>query len=161
MSSADQSAIMAALESSYAKMPKLAMVDSDKGITNLHVSSDVIIDASMPVVVRDSGKMWNKARTLGILPHSRATVELSRSAAAPVEACAVWLLRPLLSDAFGAGSDAKRHQPTPPPFYGRSVLCVASTAACSAERCWQRALRAPAPATSRTAKRCATRSRPA
>jgi len=60
MSSADQSAIKAALESSYAKMPKLAMVDSDKGITNLHVSSDVIIDASMPVVVRDSGKMWNK-----------------------------------------------------------------------------------------------------
>ena len=36
------------------------MVDSDKGITNLHVPSDVIIDASMPVVIRDSGKMWNK-----------------------------------------------------------------------------------------------------
>ena len=44
----------------YAKRPGLAMVNSSKGITNLHVPSDVIIDASMPVVVRDSGKMWNK-----------------------------------------------------------------------------------------------------
>jgi isocitrate dehydrogenase len=42
----------------YAKRPALAMVDSDNGITNLHVPSDVIVDASMPVVVRDSGKMW-------------------------------------------------------------------------------------------------------
>lgn len=40
--------------------PWLAMVDSDKGITNLHAPNDVIVDASMPVVVRDSGKMWNK-----------------------------------------------------------------------------------------------------
>ena len=44
----------------YTKRPGLAMVNSSKGITNLHVPSDVIIDASMPVVVRDSGKMWNK-----------------------------------------------------------------------------------------------------
>jgi isocitrate dehydrogenase len=43
----------------YKTRPWLAMVNSDKGITNLHVPSDVIIDASMPVVVRDSGKMWN------------------------------------------------------------------------------------------------------
>ncbi len=42
----------------YAKRPALAMVDSDKGITNLHVPNDIIIDASMPVVVRESGKMW-------------------------------------------------------------------------------------------------------
>ena len=40
--------------------PDLAMVDSDKGITNLHVPSDVIIDASMPAMIRNSGKMWNK-----------------------------------------------------------------------------------------------------
>jgi monomeric isocitrate dehydrogenase len=40
------------------------MVDSAKGITNLHVPSDVIIDASMPVVIRDSGKMWNKDNEL-------------------------------------------------------------------------------------------------
>jgi len=40
--------------------PNIAMVDSDKGITNLHASNDVIIDASMPVVVRDGGQMWNK-----------------------------------------------------------------------------------------------------
>jgi len=39
--------------------PALAMVNSDKGITNLHVPSDVIIDASMPAMIRDSGKMWN------------------------------------------------------------------------------------------------------
>jgi isocitrate dehydrogenase len=46
------------LQACYATRPALAMVDSDKGITNLHVPSDVIVDASMPVVVRDSGKMW-------------------------------------------------------------------------------------------------------
>jgi isocitrate dehydrogenase len=43
----------------YKKMPDLAMVDSDKGITNLHVPNNVIIDASMPVVIRDGGRMWN------------------------------------------------------------------------------------------------------
>jgi isocitrate dehydrogenase len=47
------------IAATYEKRPGLAMVDSGKGITNLHVPSDVIIDASMPVVVRDSGKMWN------------------------------------------------------------------------------------------------------
>lgn len=44
----------------YANNPDIAMVDSDKGITNLHVPSDVIIDASIPAVVRNSGQMWNK-----------------------------------------------------------------------------------------------------
>lgn len=44
----------------YAEKPDLAMVDSDKGITNLHAGNDIIIDASMPVVVRDGGNMWNK-----------------------------------------------------------------------------------------------------
>ena len=44
--------------------PKVAMVDSDKGITNLHVTSDVIIDASMPAMIRDGGKMWNGAGEL-------------------------------------------------------------------------------------------------
>src|SRR5690606_27871878 len=43
----------------YAKRPAVAMVNSDKGITNLHVPSDVIVDASMPAMIRDSGKMWN------------------------------------------------------------------------------------------------------
>jgi isocitrate dehydrogenase len=56
---ADQQAeIKADIESVYADRPKLAMVDSDKGITNLHVPSDVIIDASMPAAIRSSGKMW-------------------------------------------------------------------------------------------------------
>jgi len=50
--------IEADIRSEYTKRPRLAMVDSDKGITNLHVPSDVIVDASMPVVVRDGGKMW-------------------------------------------------------------------------------------------------------
>lgn len=48
------------LQDCYKTRPWLAMVDSSKGITNLHVPSDVIVDASMPVVVRDSGQMWNK-----------------------------------------------------------------------------------------------------
>jgi len=50
--------IEADIQATYAKRPRLAMVDSDKGITNLHASNDIIIDASMPVVIRDSGKMW-------------------------------------------------------------------------------------------------------
>jgi isocitrate dehydrogenase len=50
--------IEADIQAVYKKRPPLAMVNSDKGITNLHVPSDVIIDASMPPVIRDSGKMW-------------------------------------------------------------------------------------------------------
>ena len=49
-----------AIAASFAKGPDLAMVDSDRGITNLHVPSDVIIDASMPAMIRNSGQMWNK-----------------------------------------------------------------------------------------------------
>lgn len=48
------------IEACYATRPDLAMVNSDKGITNLHVPSDVIIDASMPAMIRNSGQMWNK-----------------------------------------------------------------------------------------------------
>jgi isocitrate dehydrogenase len=55
---AKRAEIEADIQAVYAKRPALAMVDSDKGITNLHVPSDIIVDASMPVVVRDSGKMW-------------------------------------------------------------------------------------------------------
>ena len=50
--------IEADIQEVYKKQPPLAMVDSDKGITNLHASNDIIIDASMPVVIRDSGGMW-------------------------------------------------------------------------------------------------------
>jgi len=57
---ADQrAAIEADIEAAYASGPALAMVDSDRGITNLHVPSDVIVDASMPAMIRTSGKMWN------------------------------------------------------------------------------------------------------
>lgn len=52
--------ILADINSVYASRPELAMVNSDKGITNLHVPSDVIIDASMPAMIRNSGRMWNK-----------------------------------------------------------------------------------------------------
>jgi isocitrate dehydrogenase len=51
-------AIEADVQAVYQKRPPMAMVNSDKGITNLHVPSDIIIDASMPPVIRDSGKMW-------------------------------------------------------------------------------------------------------
>ena len=50
--------IQADIEATYARRPRLAMVNSDKGITNLHVPSDVIIDASMPAAIRTSGQMW-------------------------------------------------------------------------------------------------------
>ncbi len=55
-----KSEVEAALASCIANGPDLAMVNSDKGITNLHVPSDVIIDASMPAMIRTSGQMWNK-----------------------------------------------------------------------------------------------------
>ena len=54
-----QAQIEADIKAVYAVRPALAMVNSDKGITNLHVPSDVIVDASMPAMIRDSGKMWN------------------------------------------------------------------------------------------------------
>lgn len=55
-----KAAVEAEIEKCFAEGPDLAMVDSDKGITNLHVPSDVIIDASMPAMIRTSGCMWNK-----------------------------------------------------------------------------------------------------
>ena len=57
---AKRQAIELALESAITNGPDLAMVNSDKGITNLHVPSDVIIDASMPAMIRTSGRMWDK-----------------------------------------------------------------------------------------------------
>ncbi|NML96777.1 NADP-dependent isocitrate dehydrogenase [Paraburkholderia sp. RP-4-7] len=51
-------AIEADIKAQYAQRPQLAMVNSDKGITSLHVPSDVIVDASMPAMIRESGKMW-------------------------------------------------------------------------------------------------------
>lgn len=66
--------IKKAIESSIADGPDLAMVNSDKGITNLHVPSDIIIDASMPAMIRNSGKMWDKngelQDTKAIIPDS-------------------------------------------------------------------------------------------
>ena len=56
----EQAEVEAAIEKVYENSPALAMVNSDKGITNLHVPSDVIIDASMPAMIRTSGQMWNK-----------------------------------------------------------------------------------------------------
>lgn len=60
----ERSEILLAIDSCYKKQPDLAMVNSDKGITNLHVPSDVIIDASMPAAIRSSGKMWGPDGTL-------------------------------------------------------------------------------------------------
>ena len=66
--------IEADIQSAFANGPAVAMVNSDKGITNLHVPSDVIVDASMPAMIRTSGQMWNaegKAQdTLAVLPDS-------------------------------------------------------------------------------------------
>ncbi len=56
----EQAEVEAAIDQAIANGPALAMVNSDKGITNLHVPSDVIVDASMPAMIRTSGQMWNK-----------------------------------------------------------------------------------------------------
>lgn len=83
-----RSIIEADLKAAYANGPDLAMVNSDKGITNLHVPSDVIIDASMPAMIRTSGQMWNKEGkqqdTKAVIPDSsyagiyQATVEFCK-----------------------------------------------------------------------------------
>ena len=66
-----QAQIEADIQAVYAVRPALAMVNSDKGITNLHVPSDVIVDASMPAMIRDSGKMWG---TDGQLHDTKAVI---------------------------------------------------------------------------------------
>ncbi|MGW2667669.1 NADP-dependent isocitrate dehydrogenase [Streptomyces sp. NPDC001272] len=70
----DGDAVKASIDAEIAEGPALAMVDSDKGITNLHVPSDVIVDASMPAMIRTSGHMWGpdgaEADTLAVLPDS-------------------------------------------------------------------------------------------
>ena len=80
--------IEADIQAAYQNGPALAMVNSDKGITNLHVPSDVIVDASMPAMIRGGGKMWNAAGkeqdTLAVIPDScysgiyQATIEFCK-----------------------------------------------------------------------------------
>lgn len=69
---ATRAQILADIDAVYASQPRLSMVNSAKGITNLHVPSDVIIDASMPAMIRGGGKMWNKEDkeedTLAMIP---------------------------------------------------------------------------------------------
>ena len=77
LSPAIKTAVEAEIQKCFAEGPDLAMVDSDKGITNLHVPSDIIIDASMPAMIRNSGKMWNKEGkaqdTKAVIPDSSYT----------------------------------------------------------------------------------------
>jgi len=74
LSSSEQKKLQEALDKALEHGPEVAMVDSDNGITNLHVPSDVIIDASMPAMIRTSGKMWDKngqtRDTLAVIPDS-------------------------------------------------------------------------------------------
>ncbi len=75
----ERAPIEAAIQATFEQRPAVAMVDSDRGITNLHVPSDIIIDASMPPMIRDSGKMWNPAGELqdtkAVIPdHSYAPI---------------------------------------------------------------------------------------
>jgi isocitrate dehydrogenase len=69
---AEKAAILGDIDATYKARPALAMVNSDRGITNLHVSSDTIIDASMPAMIRESGKMWGPDGklhdTLAVIP---------------------------------------------------------------------------------------------
>src|SRR3954452_4516019 len=84
---AERAAIEADVAAALETGPALAMVDSDRGITNLHVPSDIIIDASMPPMIRDSGKMWNAA---GDLQDTKAVIPDSSYAgvyAAVVDDC--------------------------------------------------------------------------
>ena len=67
----ERAVIEADIEKVYARGPAIAMVDSDRGITNLHVPSDIIIDASMPPMIRDSGRLWNAE---GVLQDTKAVI---------------------------------------------------------------------------------------
>lgn len=88
LTSEEKSAVEDTIKQCYEKGPSLAMVNSDKGITNLHVPSDVIIDASMPAMIRTSGKMWNSQGnpqdTKAVIPDSsyasvyQATIDFCR-----------------------------------------------------------------------------------
>lgn len=83
-----KTAIEAAIQDTFKNRPAIAMVNSDKGITNLHVPSDVIVDASMPAMIRSSGQMWNaegkQQDTKAVIPDSsyagvyQATIEFCR-----------------------------------------------------------------------------------
>ena len=73
-----RSAVEADIDNAYKDGPDLAMVNSDRGITNLHVPSDVIIDASLPAMIRTSGQMWNK---VGELQETKAVIPDSSYAA--------------------------------------------------------------------------------
>lgn len=74
LAEAEKAAIEKDIEKVFAEAPAVAMVNSDKGITNLHFPNDVIVDASMPAMIRNSGKMWNAKGetqdTLAVLPDS-------------------------------------------------------------------------------------------
>src|SRR5436190_3141157 len=83
----EKAAIKADIQATYAKRPGLAMVNSDRGITNLHVPSDVIIDASMPAMIRESGRMWGPdgklhdvIAAIPIVPTRRCSRPSSRTA---------------------------------------------------------------------------------
>jgi isocitrate dehydrogenase len=75
---AERAPLLLEIDAAYTSQPELAMVDSDRGITNLHVPSDVIVDASMPAMIRSSGCMWNKAGKLAdtkaVIPDSSYAV---------------------------------------------------------------------------------------
>lgn len=74
LDASEKNELLQALQNTLIRGPKMAMVNSDKGITNLHVPSDVIIDASMPAMIRNGGKMWDAAGnlqdTLAVIPDS-------------------------------------------------------------------------------------------
>ena len=84
-----QNNILSDISAVFKSNAELAMVDSDNGITNLHVPSDVIIDASMPAMIRNSGKMWDKdgnvQDTKAVIPDSSyasiysATIEFCKN----------------------------------------------------------------------------------
>jgi isocitrate dehydrogenase len=106
--------IEADIAAEYAVAPGLAMVNSDKGITNLHVPSDVIVDASMPAMIRDSGRMWN------------AKGELQDTKAVIPDRCYAGIYQAVIDDCKGerrvrSGHDGQRAQCRPDGAEGRGI----------------------------------------
>ena len=128
---AERAAIEGAITARLQDGPALAMVDSDRGITNLHVPSDIIIDASMPPMIRDSGQMWN-----------RPAISRTRSRSFPTRATRVCTTR-----------SCATARPTARSTRRRWVRCPTSAS-------WRRRPRSTAPTTrrsrSRSTARCAS-----
>ena len=142
LSADERATIEASISEAYANGPSLAMVDSDRGITNLHVPSDIIVDASMPAMLRSSGQMWNSdgemQDTKAVIPDSsyagiyQAVIDdcVAHGAYDPTTMGSVPNVGLMAQKAEEYGSHDRTYevnQPEPSPSLPRMVMCYFNT----------------------------------